>query len=116
MTEITTPDSKPVLPVAAVAAILAAHKEACVPDQVSYYPNLGALADTVRSSKCWAEGEVFVWASAPDRFIIMKQVAPSSCEMLTIAPSGAKDVLTAYRFTSNELVAQLQLYLASSEA
>lgn len=116
MTGITTSDSNPALPITTVAAILAAQNEACVVDQVSYYPSLAALADTVRSSKCWAEGEVFVWASAPDRFIIMKQVAPSSCEMLTIAPSGAKDVLTAYRFTSNELVAQLQLYLASSEA
>lgn len=116
MTSNATPEPQQGLTASAVSAVLASHNESCNIEQVSFYPTLEALVDTVRSSNCWAEGEVFVWAPGDTRYIIMKQVAPSSCEMLTISPTGINDVLTAYRFTSEELVAELRRYLDSAGA
>ncbi len=92
-------------------AILAAQDENCDPDCVSFYPDLEALAAKVRSSKRWSQGEVFVWAGSKDEYVIMKQIAPSSCEMLTLTQNGYKDVLTASSFDQVELVATLKRYL-----
>jgi hypothetical protein len=114
MPDTFTSDTPRGMPVDQVAAILAFHQETCHREQVSYYPSLEALAAQVRSSRCWAEGEVFVWAPTGAEFIIMKQVAPSSCELMTITASGFKDVLTGHAFETAELVAQLRSYLASS--
>lgn len=93
-----------------VKAILAQHDEDCG-DCVGYYANLDDLAAKVRSNTNWAMGSVFVYAQSSERFIVMKQIAPSSCEMLTISGHGVHDVLTAYRFSQEELVSKLQAYL-----
>ena len=79
--------------------ILADQDETCDERRVCYYPNIETLARQVRSSKCWTMGEVFVYVESAHRFIVMKQIAPSSCEMLTICQAGYCDVLTAYRYT-----------------
>ncbi len=93
-------------------SILRAEDETCYPENVAFYPDLRALAEKVRSQKNWAQGQVFVFAESADRFVVMKQVAPSSCEMLTITQNGFHDVLTAYRFDQDELVRQLEGYLS----
>ena len=92
--------------------ILADQDETCDERRVCYYQNIETLARQVRSSKCWTMGEVFVYVESAHRFIVMKQIAPSSCEMLTICQAGYCDVLTAYRYTQEELVASLNEYLA----
>lgn len=91
-----------------VAAILAEHDEEVSFGHVAFYPSLEALAEKTRGSKNWSQGEVFVFAESPDRFVVMKQIAPSSCEMLTITQAGYHDVLTAYRFELEDLVETLQ--------
>jgi hypothetical protein len=96
----------------AVCALLAEQEESCNPDKIGYYTDIQSLAEKVRSSKNWSQGEVFVCAQSDQRFIVMKQIAPSSCEMLTISNSGFQDVLTAYRFELEELVATLDGYMA----
>lgn len=96
-----------------VADILQAHGESCSREQVSHYGSLADLAQRASASRSWAAGEVFVFAEAEDRFVILKQIAPSGCEMLTITANGIHDVLTAYRFTPQELEAQLSAYLQS---
>ena len=101
----------PALGMDELRAILAAQDESCDPDRVGFYPDLEALAEKVRSSKIWSQGEVFVWAGSNDEFVVMKQIAPSSCEMLTLTQDGYKDVLTASSFDQEELVATLQRYL-----
>ena len=93
-----------------VAAILASQDEAC-PNTIGYYPNIEALAKTVGGQKSWAMGEVFVYAESRERYLVLKQIAPSSCEMLTITANGPQDVLTAYRFPQDELVSCLRAYL-----
>lgn len=97
---------------ARLQAILAAEGEDCDPRHVGFYADVDSLAQMVRSQKNWSQGEVFVCPLTDDRFIIMKQIAPASCEMLTITQDGYKDVLTAYRFEQGELVQQLNGYLA----
>lgn len=99
--------AEPRLPREAVQALLAAQDEACDVGRIGFYPDLKALVDKVRSSKIWAQGEVFVFAESDERFVIMKQVAPASCEMLTITNTGWLDVLTAYRIDEGELVIML---------
>jgi len=96
-----------------VKAILKQHEEDC-PDCLGYYASLDELADKVRGTTNWAMGSVFVYAQSIDRFIVMKQIAPSSCEMLTISDHGVHDVLTAYRFSQQELVSKLQAYIDQS--
>lgn len=108
-------DSSPLLPQAAVVAILAKQGETCSERSICYYPNVSILAAQLRSSRCWAMGEVFVYAPTPDRYLVIKQVAPSSCEMLTVTAAGTADVLTAYRYEQDELVALLETYLAAEQ-
>lgn len=91
--------------------ILADQDETCDERRVCYYPDIETLARQVRSSKCWTMGEVFVFVESASRFIVMKQIAPSSCEMLTISNAGYCDVLTAYRYSQDDLVAQFNDYM-----
>jgi len=94
-----------------IAKILGTHGEACSEHQIGHYANLDDLAEKVRSSKNWSMGEVFACALDSDRFVVMKQVAPASCEMVTITQNGFHDVLTAFRFGQQELVDQLRVYV-----
>ena len=98
-----------------LSAILALEDEVCDPAHVGFYPDLESLADKVRSAKNWSQGEIFVWAASKDEFVVMKQIAPSSCEMLTLTQDGYKDVLTAYRFEQDELLDTLRSYLKEAE-
>ena len=102
----------PVLSLDKVREILAEQEEVCHPEKIGYYPDIRSLAEKVRSSKIWSQGEVFVYADNNQRFIVMKQIAPSSCEMLTISNTGFQDVLTAYRFELEELIETLNGYMA----
>lgn len=95
----------------AIAKILAAHDEACSEQKIGHYATLGELAAKVRSSKNWSIGEVFACALEHGQFVIMKQIAPSSCEMMTVTQNGFHDVLTASRFEQQELVDQLLGYI-----
>ncbi|ABO60382.1 hypothetical protein LA345_36530 (plasmid) [Burkholderia vietnamiensis] len=106
----------PRLAFARVREILASHGEAAAEHQVGHYSSLSTLAETVRSSKCWSEGEIFSCALDETRFVIMKQVAPASCEMVTVSHMGFHDVLTAYRYDQQELVDALNGYIAPAAA
>lgn len=94
-----------------IAKILATHGEACSEHQIGHYANLDELAEKVRSNKNWSMGEVFACSLDSGRFVILKQVAPASCEMVTITQNGFHDVLTAYRFGQQELVDLLRGYV-----
>lgn len=91
--------------------ILATEDEGFNPAKTGYYASVEELAEKVRSAKNWSQGEVFVFAESEDKFVVMKQIAPSSCEMLTITQDGYKDVLTAYRFEQDELVAMVKGFM-----
>lgn len=99
-----------------VAAILAEHDEEVSFGNVAFYPSLEALAGKTRGSKNWSQGEVFVYAGSEESFVVMKQIAPASCEMLTITQAGFFDVLTASAFELNALVAELQAAQSGSRA
>jgi hypothetical protein len=101
---------------ARVASILAAHDERADFDRMNYYDSLDELAAQVRSSRNWAEGEIFVSAFEDDRYVILKQVAPSSCELATYTQNGFHDVLTGYRYGQDELVEVLQTYSSEKSA
>ncbi|CAN7648049.1 hypothetical protein LJR129_005046 [Acidovorax sp. LjRoot129] len=104
----TTPlTNDPRLPKDQVVKALASCDEHCSEEHIFYYPTIESLAQKVRSSNVWSAGEVFVFVESPTRFIVMMQVAPSSCEMLTVSQSGFCDVLTAYRIDHSELVSML---------
>lgn len=90
---------------------LANEDEGFNPAKTGYYASVEELAEKVRSAKNWSQGEVFVFAESEDKFVVMKQIAPSSCEMLTITQDGYKDVLTAYRFEQDELVAMVKGFM-----
>ncbi|RTL35844.1 MAG: hypothetical protein EKK53_23900 [Burkholderiales bacterium] len=107
-----TPES-PDLTRTQVANLLAAQDEPCDASRVSYYPALEELAATVARSACWAQGEVFVYAKNAKRYIVMKQVAPSSCEMLVLSNVGYCDVISANRYGHDELVEALLGYMQS---
>lgn len=107
-----TPES-PDLTRPQVANLLAAQDEACDPSRVSYYLALGELAATVARSACWAQGEVFVYVKDANRYIVMKQIAPSSCEMLVLSNVGYCDVISANRYDQDELVKALLGYMQS---
>ncbi|MEX3556206.1 MAG: hypothetical protein VB131_06390 [Burkholderia gladioli] len=108
----TVAHDHPRLEFARIREILASHGEAVAEHQVGHYPTLAKLAETVRSNKNWSEGEVFSCALDETRFVIMKQVAPASCEMVTVSHMGFHDVLTAYRYEQQELVDALNGYIA----
>lgn len=95
-----------------VREVLARQDEPVSENHMGHYTSISALAEKVRSSKCWTQGEVFCCAIDADRFIVMKQIAPSSCEMLTLTQNGFQDVITAYRYGQDELVALLETYSA----
>lgn len=99
------------LPPATVASILAALHESCNVGCIGYYHDLRALVERTSGSKHWDEGAVFVFASSPNSFIIMKQVAPASCEMLTVSNTGYQDVITAYRYQPEALEQTLQGFM-----
>lgn len=103
----------PSLNASQIVAIMASHAEVVRTSQLGIYESLDALAEKVRSSRNWTQGETFACGLSDGRFVIMKQVAPASCEMLTFTQNGFHDVLTAYRFTQDELVQQLQQYIAA---
>lgn len=100
-----------------IKRVLSAQGEDVDLHRVCHYPTLEALAQQVRSSENWRQGEVFCCALDADQYVVMKQIAPSSCEMLTITQNGFHDVLTAYRFAQDELVSLLKTYVgpASTE-
>lgn len=100
----------PILTHEQIAEALATQDEAFDESHVGHYLSIEELAEKVRSQKNWAMGEVFCCAVDPEKFLILKQIAPSSCEMLTISQNGFHDVLTAYRYSQDELVAQLSAY------
>ncbi|WP_333906535.1 hypothetical protein [Delftia acidovorans] len=91
-----------------VRSALFACGEPCNPEQVSFYPDIESMATRQRESKNWSQGEIFVYSRAENCFLIAKQIAPSSCEFLVVTHEGYKDVLTAYRFGHESLVAALQ--------
>lgn len=95
---------KAMLPVKKVVDILQTFEETAAQEYISYYASLDALAGTVRGSKNWSMGQIFVCPLPDQRYVIMKQVAPASCEMMTITQNGFHDVLTAYRYEQAELV------------
>lgn len=107
-----TPES-PALTRSRVADLLAAQDEACDPSRVSYYPAIEELAATVARSARWAQGEVFVHVSDANRYVVMKQIAPSSCEMLVLSNVGYCDVISANRYGHDELVTALLGYMQS---
>ncbi|MBN3760879.1 hypothetical protein [Burkholderia sp. Ac-20365] len=98
------------LPVEKIAAVLKEHGESCNPDRIGHYTTIDELVEKVRSSKNWERGEIFVCAIDAERFVLMKQIAPDSCEMLTLTHNGYHDVNTAYRFEQAELVGLVQQY------
>lgn len=99
------------VPAEKVKSILARQGESVGEDAIGYYETLEALAERGRGSKCWSQGQTFVYAEAPDRFLILYQCAPASCEMMTLSQAGFHDVVTAYRYEQAELVSQLRGYL-----
>lgn len=46
-----------------------------------------------------------------NRTAFVASTVTGSCEMLVVLPSGADDVLTAYRFSQEDLVQKLLCYL-----
>ncbi|WP_087863529.1 hypothetical protein [Comamonas thiooxydans] len=97
-----------------IKLILAAEGEAYSPTKTGFYGTLEELATTAAGSKYWEIGSVFVYAPTAGVFLIFKQLAPDSCEMLTITPRGEVDVLTASAFEVPELVATLKGYLIAA--
>ena len=95
----------------AISRILAAQDAKAGPGQIAHYPTLEALSEKARGSRHWGMGETFVWAESPEKFLILTQIAPDSCEMLVISHNGYHNVLTAYRFEQDELVAMLDGYV-----
>lgn len=89
--------------------------EGCSRESIGYYRSIDALAEKVRSSRNWSRGETFVWVASADEYVILTQVAPASCEMLVVLPKGAEDVLTAYRFSREDLVQKLLCYVEVME-
>ena len=104
-------EKKPPISEDKIRSVLAKENEGFNPEKTGYYESVEALVDKVRGTKNWSQGEVFVYAESEDKFVIMKQIAPASCEMLTITQDGYKDVLTAYRIERDELVSMLKDYM-----
>ncbi|WP_454727951.1 MULTISPECIES: hypothetical protein [Cupriavidus] len=107
---------RPGMPDAKVAALLAAHGEGMSPAKVGRYVTLDALAEAVRGSRQWAQGEIFTFALDDTRYVVMKQIAPAGCEMMTLTHHGLHDVLTAYRYGQQELADTLRDYLGVAHA
>lgn len=112
MAQACTPhDSEAILSHRAVSDILSGQRESCSTERIGYYESLDALVDKVSGTKNWRYGEVFVYAEAPEKFVIMKQIAMDSCEMLTVTNAGFQDVITAYRYPKIELTQTLNDFM-----
>ncbi|CAG9184133.1 hypothetical protein LMG32289_05525 [Cupriavidus pampae] len=101
---------------AQIAAVLAAQGEGMSPAKVGRYPTLDALVARAGGSRHWAEGEIFSFALDDTRFVVMKQIAPASCEMMTFTQNGFHTVLSAYRYTPQELADALMGYMGAAHA
>ena len=104
--------SERAMPREAVVDALAAQGEGSSAGNIGYYEDLRTLAAKVSGSRNWSEGEIFVFAESRNHFVVMKQVAPASCEMFTVTNAGFHDVLTAYRYGVDELTQALEGYMA----
>ena len=100
------------LPIQVIEQLLAQEDEGCDPHRICFYQDLASMVALQRQNKAWSQGEIFVHVVSMQRFVIMKQIAPSSCEFLILTHEGYKDVVTAYRFEQDELVSLIQGYLA----
>lgn len=85
---------------------LAAHDLVADHSQVHRYPTVEALAEKAAGSRMWAMGETFA-VCEDERFVIVHQLAPSSCEMAIVSHNGWHDVVTAYRVGAQEFAKQL---------
>lgn len=90
-----------------VCAVLANHGEYACPDRVGFYGSIVELVKTASSSKIWAMGEIFAHIPNPrdphSKFILLKQIAESSCEMAIYTHHGFHDVVTAHLIEIDEL-------------
>lgn len=100
----------------AVVLRMAQLGERVFPESIGFYDSLNALAEKVRGSKNWEQGETFVYAESEHRYLILCQVAPSSCEMMVASNKGFHDIVTAYRYGQDELTSQLKGYLGDPVA
>lgn len=107
--------SSEVLDFGKVRLVMEAVGENAYPEKIGYYESVGELVEKIRSSKHWDQGEIFVYAKSPDDYVIAKQVAPSSCEMMIVTKHGVWDVVTAYRFEQDELVQAVQQQMNQAE-
>lgn len=102
---------------AAVQALLRDRYEESVRLQsISYYESIEDLAEWARRSKYWSQGETFVHVLDKDRYVILCQIAPASCEMLTVSQNGYHNVLTACWYEQHELVGLLNQYVSPAAA
>lgn len=93
----------------AIQALLARDFDESVSrDHICYYESVEELARVAGGYKCWSYGEVFVHVKDAQHYLILCQIAPASCEMLTISQAGFVDVMTAYRYEEAELVQMLK--------
>lgn len=99
---------------ARVKEILAGQDESIDERRICYYPSVEALVMRASGTKNWSSGEVFVYAETPNHFLILCQIAPSSCEMMTLTHNGFHDVVTAYRVAPEELTAMFKGYMGCS--
>ena len=104
--------SQTFLPLPAVAAILAEQDELLNESQACYYDSVEELVERASGQKNWTQGETFIFASSSTRYVVMKQIAPSSCEMLTLTNAGFLDVFTAYRYPPGDLKLVLERHMA----
>ena len=103
------------LPCHAVIERLRTVGASCSQTSIRYYADLESLTSTVRSSRNWNLGETFVWVSSQTEYVILTQVAPASCEMMVVTPTGVEDVISAYRFEQDELIDKLLGYVEAME-
>lgn len=107
--------SNEVLDLGKVRLVMEAVGENAYAEKIGYYESVGELVEKIRSSKHWDQGEIFVYAKSPDDYVIAKQVAPSSCEMMIVTKHGVWDVVTAYMFEQDELVQAVQQQMIQAE-
>lgn len=103
--------SKDYMPLDVINTIFADYGEIATERHTGYYPSIDALVEKVRGSKHWEMGECFVYASKPDRYLILLQIAESGCEMMVVTQNGFHDVLTASAFNQSELLKQVCAYM-----
>ncbi len=98
-----------------VAALVRDREESCTPELVVYYPSIEALAMKARSSAHWERGTTMVWAASANKYLILNQTAPDSCEFMVLTPHGFADVLTCHRYDQDELTQQLLVFVERME-